>query len=523
MIIDGRSIRRDAVVRADVCIVGAGAAGITLARDLAGQPFKVVILESGGLQPDGATQALYRGGNVGLPYHPLEAARLRYFGGTTNHWEGECRPLEDIDFEARPGIPHSGWPFPRSTLLPFYQRAHVVCQLGPPSYDVERWETAAEPRLPTDETRVVTRILQHSPPTRFGPVYLDALRAVRNVDVHLHANVVELETTSNARTVTRARVRILEGDGYVVASRLFILAAGGIENARLLLLSRRVHEGGLGNGHDLVGRFFMEHHEVAAGRFLPTDAALRAELYRPPHVIATRPNVRVRGVLTLADDVLRREQLLNFQCEMELAEAEAPASSSVESLRRLLRALRTREAREDLVQHLWSVVTDLAGAATGAGRRSRAPLFELRHVSEQAPNPQSRVTLSDERDALGLNRCQLDWRLTALDRRSVIRGEELIGVELARAGLGRVRLSVADDGRPWEILGQSHHMGTTRMHADPKQGVVDDQCRVHGVSNLFIAGSSVFPTSGSGHPTFTIVALALRLAGHVKRLMGARA
>jgi choline dehydrogenase-like flavoprotein len=262
-----------------VCIVGAGAAGITLARECIKQPFRVCLLESGGLDYNEDIQSLYQGENTGLPYYPLDASRLRYFGGTTNHWAGMCRPLDDIDFAARAWIPYSGWPFGRSHLDPFYARAHLICQLGSFTYDTGAWETPDTPRFPLSSDRVMTKITQQSPPTRFGQVYQDEIVRADNVITYLHANAVEVETADTAQTVTRLRVACLQGPQFWVAARQFILATGAIENARLLLLSNKAQSAGLGNQNDLVGRFFMEHPSFESGALLPSAAHLATALH----------------------------------------------------------------------------------------------------------------------------------------------------------------------------------------------------------------------------------------------------
>ena len=524
MFIDARTLTENTIIETEVCIVGAGAAGITLAREFIGQPFRVCLLESGGLEFDEDTQSLYEGENVGLPY-ALGAERLRYFGGTTNHWGGYCRPLDEIDFEPRDWIPHSGWPFGKSHLVPFYERAQSICQLGPFVYDVEAWETKNTPRLPFTGDRVITKIFQLSPPTRYGKVYRDEIAGAGNISTYLYANVVDIETNSNAQSVTRLRVTTLEGNKFLVSAKLFILAAGGIENPRLLLLSNKVQSDGLGNQHDLVGRFFMQHQELETSQFLPSNPDIPAELYSP-HMVDKEPvRGRIMAILTLSADTMRREKLVNFTSELQ--PVWQVKSKGVASFLHLRKAIRRGDVPDDFWQHLRNVIADIDDIAIAAYRKffgipiEGRPMVLLRLVnaSETAPNPDSRVTLSTERDRLGKNRVRLDWRLSAIDRRSIRRGYEIIGQEVGRAGLGRLKMTLDDDDSAWDFWGQAHHMGTTRMHVDPKKGVVNENCQVHGISNLFIAGSSVFPTSSSATPTLTIVALAVRLADQVKNLL----
>ncbi len=519
MLRDARAVPSGTVLDTEVCMVGAGAAGITLARALADQPFRVCLLESGGLRPDPQTQSLYTGENVGVPYQPLDRVRSSVLGGTTDRWAGTCRPLDEIDFEARAWVPHSGWPFSAGHLRPYYERAHAVCQLGPFTYDRRSWEEGrSSSALPLASDRVVTTIFQFSPPTRFGRVYRDDLARASNVTVYLHANAVELETDPVGTAVTRLRVACLGGGSFSVASRCFILAAGGIENVRLLLLSDAVQPRGLGNQHDLVGRFFMEHPHPDCGIFVPSQP-----LPATAHATHTVRGTRIRRALTLAPEILRREELLG--CSLLL---QPLVPRAVMAWRHLWGAARSRL----LSEHDWHRVLDVGvawrarldrgGLVSGLGaRRARASPLRLLARAEQAPNPESRVTLASERDALGRRRARLDWRLSAMDTRSMRRALEIIRQEIAIAGLGQVEITLkADEAlRSEPLRGGAHHMGTTRMHEDPRRGVVDRHGRVHGISNLYIAGSSVFPTVGYANPTLTIVAMAIRLADHVKSLV----
>lgn len=518
MLIDARSVPEDKIIETDICIVGAGAAGLTLAKEFIGQPFRVCVLEGGGLEPDPDSQALYKGENIGLPYS-LEATRLRFFGGTTNHWAGYCRPLDEIDFQARDWIPYSGWPFDRSHLDSFYKRAQSICQLGPYNYDLGFWyDPKSKPALPFAGDKVVTTIFQHSPPTRFGNVYGNEVIGAENIKVYLHANVVNIETTRPAQRVTRLRVACVQGPRFWVSAKIFILAAGGIENARLLLLSSSVQPSGLGNQNDLVGRFFMEHLVLFEGELLPSNPQSNVGLYlRHEHPVHKVP---ITGALTLSAETLRHERLVNFSAFLR-----PTWGKGVESLKGLISGLRQRNYG-DFVEHLGKVISEIDGVAVAAfGRVFKGgypiELLVLENETEQAPNPASRITLATERDSLGKNRVRLNWQLSAIDKRTIWRAHEIIGRELGRAGTGRLRVTLdhGDGTAIPSLAGGFHHMGTTRMHVDPRKGVVNEKCRVHGVSNLFIAGSSVFPTSGHATPTLTIVALGLRLADQVKEML----
>jgi choline dehydrogenase-like flavoprotein len=568
MFVDARTIPEGQVLETDICIIGGGAAGITLARELAGHPYRVSLLESGGLEPDADTQALATGENIGLPYFPLVSTRLRLFGGTTNHWGGTCRPLGDIDFEPRAGIPYSGWPLRYADLQPYYVRAQSICQIPSPEWDLSYWEQRDTRRpFPVAGKKVVNRVAQvvQGAQRSWGKVYRAEVEQAANVITYLHANVTEIETDEPARSVAAVRVACLSGNTFTVQARLFVLAVGGIENARLLLLSNKRHPAGLGNQHDLVGRFFMEHPRFDAGKIIPADPRVLTGFYETHGV----GNTSIKGYLALTDDTLRDEQLVDIQVALSPVYAsfyqEALESSAATSLEYMLRKAEHGEQPDDFAKHLANVMADMmswqqyfvptapfpvpkphvVGKLLRAKREEREqliaefwgdtalvayekllgsePVDHIRVITriDPAPNPDSRITLGPERDQLGQPRAQLDWRLSPIDKRSVRRTLEIVGAEVGRAGLGRLQIGLDDDDTTWpaDTHGGWHHIGTTRMSDDPTKGVVDANCQVHGISNLFIAGSSVFPTAGSGTPTLTLVSLALRLADHIKERM----
>jgi choline dehydrogenase-like flavoprotein len=514
--------RRD--LETDLCVIGGGAAGITLARSLAGTPIDVLLLESGGLEQDPVGQALYRGESVGLlPSSALEACRLRYFGGTTNHWGGWCAPLEGTDFERRTWVPASGWPIERRELERYYESAQQLCGLARFDYDTRSWFSAS-PGLPDfAPEKVVTRMWQISdPPVRFGSRYRDELERAGNVTTVLGANVSRLETTGNGRLVSTARIQTLTGRSQVVRARRFVLACGAIENARLLLLSDGVERDGVGNRRGLVGRFFMQHPHVPTATIHATGPRELASAFRR----RDREGVGLRPCLCPGVAAQRRERILG--CSMSL-EHELDRESGYVAVREIGRSLRDGEVPDTFGADVLDVLADLGGAAESLGDGIRGEFeppvsgVSVYTRSEQAPDPDSRISLGERRDALGAREVEMDWRLSELDRRTIRVAHRLLAEELGRLGLGQVQLAEwlgREDGEgpswPDALHSGCHHMGTTRMADDPGRGVVDSDARVHGVANLYIAGSSVFPTSGWANPTLTLVALTLRLAEHLR-------
>lgn len=550
MFIDARILPEDTVVETEVCIIGAGPAGITLAREFIGQNFQVCLLESGGTKPDQDIQALSQGEVVEELPQDLGEARYRQFGGAANRWNDRTGqkhysvrllPLDKIDFEKRDWLPYSGWPFGKSHLDPFYERAQYLCRLRPFAYDAEDWEDEQTPPLPFAGDRINTTMYQFGPRNVFTHELRSEINRSSNITTYLNTNVVEFETNDSAETVNRVRVGCLQGNKFWVAAKVFILATGGIENARLLLLSDKTQNVGLGNQNDLVGRFFMEHPNFRLGMFTPSNPQIfnSTALYD----LHWANNIIVMGKLTLTEEVLRRERLLNSSLLL-FPKPKAYESKAIKSLKTLLSSSRRAKLPKDALNHLSNVVSGIddtvnfiAGKAfklkefsytrTQGGwsrlksKERKFSSFEVRACTEQAPSPDIRVTLGSECDRLGLRKIQpIRWHWSEIEINSILRLQQIFKAEIAHARLGQFQswLELGEGTKP-QCVGGNHHMGTTRMHIDPKQGVVDENCRVHGVANLFIAGSSVFPTGGDANPTLTIIALAIRLADQVKKVM----
>ncbi|WP_448190946.1 GMC oxidoreductase [Azospirillum sp. sgz301742] len=541
MIVDARSLPNGAALDADICIVGAGAAGLTIARSMIGTPWKVALLESGGFDVDGRTQMLYAGANVGLPYERLSTARSRYFGGSTNCWGGFCRPFDPIDLEARPWVPHSGWPFGIEELTPYYDRAHAVLGLGHTAYTHPYWEQHLRPEgiglLPVDDDDVENRIAQICRQPRMSISSDRLIKDAANVTCYLNANVLEFQTNDVAAVVQRVQCATLSGTRFSVDARLFVLCCGGIENARLLLLSNKVQSAGLGNEHDLVGRYFTDHPRIKSTAIRLSDQKHHRRLYDMTLALSRRrmniAHLPITAAMSPTSAAQRKLGLVNSRTYL-VAQYHGEASDGFRALHdvRMLLSNRRKFGTTDgntaavLREALPRIATHLPNLAYAlfdnlANPEWVARTFVLETIMEPLPNPDSRVTLGTERDELGLNQSHVDWRLTAQDRENYLRTHDLIHSALARRGLIVPAASPVDaaDAWPERIAWCWHHMGTTRMHEDPKQGVVDARCRVHGIHNLYIGGSSTFPTMGSDHPTINLVALALRLSDELAARM----
>jgi choline dehydrogenase-like flavoprotein len=518
------------VLDADLCIVGAGAAGITIARALEGRGLDIVLLESGTFETEEPTQALYQGAVVGEPLRSgwndltLDQVRLRYFGGTTNHWAGFCRPLERIDFERRPQLAVSGWPIDLDVLAPWYEQAVSVIRLASPRFDLDWWTEEHEippPLLDGDD--VSTSLFQIHYPFSFGAAYRREMEEATDVQLILRANATQVVVAPESDRVEAIDVAGLDGRTAQVRARAFVVALGGIETPRLLLASNEVRERGLGNEHDLVGRHFTEHLQTMAA-FAVLDMAPDAlQLYTGQDVEAPHPDdpdnrMAVKGALTLPYDVVAGQELLGFEAQL-LTTPPAPGSPEYAN---------------------GITIDEVRALSAGVSGTADQTVAYMQVTAEQQLDPESRVLLGSERDALGMPKVDLDWRHSTLDRQSIVTGLQHVATALGRRGLGRVQLALGaiqpneerDPGS--SVLGAYavdassidlesfpigigyHHMCTARMADAPGEGVVDRDCRVHELGNLYLAGSSVFATGGTATPTFTITALALRLADHLR-------
>lgn len=480
MILDARSLPDGSELDADLCIIGGGPAGLVIARELAGTGPRILLVESGGRASEDGAQRLATIRESESDLKPHDDTRWRQLGGTPHIWHRAADhwaryvPLTPLDFEERDWVPNSGWPFTVEEIDSYLPRALATCGVHEPSYRVEDWESAEAPRLPLDPSRFETAIETFGPPEPFTERYPNELAEAPDVTLLTNATAVALEEQDGGPAVQRARLVCFGGARHAVTAKRFVLATGAIENARLLLLSNGRQAAGIGNARDLVGRYLMEHAKVHAGILTAADPALmdRVALYD----VRTVRGSQIGSKLTLSAEAQRKERLL--------------ASAA-----RLIRGGGIR----------WSRVP--------AGE----PAFDVELQTELVPDPANRITLLEhDRDDLGLPLASLRWRWSDGERASVRRTEALLAEELARAGIGTLA-TPPPEAQPELTSPSSHQMGTTRMHRDPARGVVDATGRVHGVPNLWIAGASVFPTSGYANPTLTIVALALRLADELGR------
>lgn len=526
MILDARQQADASTVTTDVCIVGAGPAGIAMALELQGSGVRVLLLEAGGRTEAKDEQRMARGESVGLPYFPLDKARIRAFAGSSNHWREwsgmRARPFDPLDFEARPDVGRDGWPLDRATLDPHYRRAQELCDLGPFDYRTDTWSDDAAAPLDLDGDVAETVTFQVAALGAF-PARWSAIEADEDTTLLLHAHVVEIVTDGDGGRTEHLDVSAGPGHRFSVQATVFVLACGGLENPRLMLASRSSRDHGVGNERDVVGRYFMEHPHVNTGVVVPLAGPIDTGLYERRITDGTDTISMVK----LTDDVLRREGLLTSAWSL-VPTSSAKVSPTGQALVGLKESVSHRSVLPGTVGRLRSLLgdpraaVDVAAQVVGLRRKAPNDLVQLSMMSEQVPNPSSRVMLSERRDRFGSPLTKLDWRLSDLDHHTIARTQTLLGDAFEAAGIGRIEQRYQEGDHPPIMNGGYHMMGATRMHENPAKGVVDPDCRVHGVENLYVTGMSVFPTAGFANPTLTVVALAVRLAAHLRKVMAAR-
>jgi choline dehydrogenase-like flavoprotein len=561
MIVDARDQSVALDHETPIAIVGAGAAGITLALAFAEKGIRCLVLEAGGERLDHTAQKFYRAASISPHDHgPVHQGRRRVLGGTTAIWGGRCIPFDPIDFEDRRWIPYARWPVTYEDVARYYPKALELCQAGPALFQAGEALPGSSPMLVDGVTSadvILDRIERFSEPTHFGRRYRERLAASREVTVLLHANALEITVDASNGRVSGVLAATTKGRRLKVSAKKVIVANGALETARLLLASRSVCLTGVGNAAGLVGRFYQSHFEGGVGEIQfhgkPWDS--RFDYERSPE------NVYCRRYIWLSPTAQRRDHLGGLVVRPHHRKIADPAhGSAVLSAMYLVKDLIAPEYGRPMssaaeraatahaaatraaiyVRHLTNIVRGspalTAFAVDWIRRRTLAtrklPSVVLRNASnryvldinaEQIPNPDSRVYLSSENDALGMPRLHIDWRTTPLDREMVARGLRVLQAAFADGSRQPARngATITFDDQTFERqVGAltrvgGHHIGTARMGRSRDEGVVNADGEAFDIRGLFIAGAATFPTSGFANPTLVIVALALRLADHL--------
>ncbi len=549
MFIDGRQIASGSALETEVCIIGGGPAGIAIARELAGTPISVILVETGGWRSSKSTQSLNEAELVSSRHPPPEMYRERRFGGSSAIWGGRCVPLTRSDFEPRSHVADSGWPISYDELLPYYSRALTYCEAGEFAFDPGCLREAGPIIEGLASPEIAVGLERFSPPTDFGRRFKSDLLRSPTHKILLESTCVRLSSSESGRIAEAIECATIAGNRFRICAKYIVVAAGGLESARLLAASNDRFPAGFANSSGALGRYYMSHLEgtlghlkVGPGRNVIWDFA------------RTSDGVYAKHHIRLSDELQQRRQLRNMIFRLHHANPMDPrhgdpvlslmyvakrfvlpeyrrkiTTVELEVLDRLPkgRALFTRHLA-NIASHPWPLLRFMSSWVYKRHARyrripyvalySKHGVYPLDYNAEQTPLYDSRISLTHDKDRFGVPKLRIDWRVCPEDLASIAASYRQMRVSLAST---RVAAVTYDDDALDESVKQvvavgGHHIGTARMSSDPKRGVVDPQCRTHDVENLYMAGSAVFPTSGSANPTLTIVALAIRIADQLK-------
>lgn len=551
MLIDLNQIPQDTGLEADICIVGAGAAGIAIALELETSGHSVLVIESGGFKADKFTRTLNEG-EVGNPrlHSPVDHYRQRGLGGSTQIWGGRCMPFDPIDFEDRDYFPNAQWPIKFKDLAAYYPAANLLCEAG----EFEYLATNCKEFKKSDmiqgfkSAHFTTHTLERfSCPTNFGTRYRRRLEQADNITLVLHANLQKILFSENSTTVCSIAIQSLQGLRATVKAQLFVLATGGLEVPRILLNCNETQRNGIGNQHDLVGRNYMCH---LAGTIGELNLSAPSE-----HIIhgyeISEEGIYCRRRFALSALAQRKYKLGNFVARLHHPKIANPEhGNSVLSMLYLGGWAIPYEYRKRLYeneginfQRLIGHMKNLASAPHEvtafcyhlfrdrylAERKfpsliihPKKPIFSLDFHAEQAPNPNSRITLTQATDQLGMRQLRVDWTYSNIDIETIRTSLSILAADFKDSAVGELKFdpeSVELEATRYGAYG-GHHIGTTRMGHSTRDSVVNSDCRIHSTDNLYIASASIFPTSSQANPTLTLVAIALRLSDHLTKRLG---
>jgi choline dehydrogenase-like flavoprotein len=499
----------------DVCVVGGGVIGLVTAWALAQSQLRVIVIEAGGLRDEWRSQSLYDTGEfTGLKNNGVADGRFRVYGGTGTRWTAQLAPAEPAELTAWPIKPHD--------LEPYYVKIGEMLGLGDTPFDAGCYKILNRQPLDFDDDIFSVRFSKGLPwkKRNIGRYLKKAFEKSRDTTVLLHANAVEIILDEeDVSLVSAIRIRSYDGRERLITANDYILAAGAIEISRLLLASRNRMPQGVGNRYDNVGRWFMDHVCVRAGYIVPSDRKKLLQGIRPVYVSNVLHTPRFELTKTQSGCCTAFAQIV----------FEAHPDSAFSKLRALFHDIQREGGKAVSRRPFWSILSDMPDVMAGfvaytvLGLRPiparSTPVVLL--VCEQPPRRESRIFLADAIDAIGLPKIRVHWLVGGEEKTTLLALARLFEQQLIRSKSGAIQwfgsFNPAGAAFPAEWAGWYHHIGGARMSVSPTDGVVDSDCRVHGVSNLYIVGSAVFPTSCCSFPTFTSMALALRLVAKLDR------
>ena len=514
MILDSESWAQEKLHYADYVVIGGGAAGVALALELSKSSAKIVLVEGGELEFSEISQDIYKG-TCDLRQLPpgLAGSRLRFLGGSTNCWAGGCAELDELDFDQRDWVANSGWPINKSDLHGYYERAARFL-----SIDLKSVESPEGVNGILGLEGFDLRSLSYTNKVRFNSEFSGAIKKQKNLSVFINANLTHIKRESSG-IVNSITIESYGGVKSLIKSRVFVLACGGIENARILLNSGLKSGVAIGNGNGLVGKYFCEHPIAPCATFVPANMT-ESKFDYDTDIFHSKLGAITIPFYKLPDKLQRQYKTLNgaiqFQSqELELTAAEISAWSAFQYYKGFSEVRPSIHDVLNIATNPLSVLDAYMSRKGISGGR-----IAMRFQIEQEPRAENCVTLSDKKDRFGQQRVNLHYDFGDIERRTIDVLTSYAAYSLQNLRLGTLRLDkqLYDDPvhLPIDLRGGQHHCGTTRMGSSSNVGVVDTNLRVFDCQNLYIVGSSVFPTNGWANPTFTIIALAIRLADHLR-------
>lgn len=452
----------------DICIVGAGAAGITIANKLGKNGLKIALCEAGSEEYTEESQDNYKGEITGDHYFDLDIARLRYLGGTTNHWNGWCRSFEPVDFDRGYLGNEYKWPISYNELFKFRKEACDILEIAN-DFDFNK----------TENNYVKKIKFQFSPPVRFKDKYQFDLKKSSNISLLLNANLEDISGDHN--TINYAYFKSYTNKKIKIKASRFIFAMGGIENSRFLLWFAKKYQTKYFDDNTPIGKYWMEHPHFNLGSALVEKSVTNHPYY------------------SLTANTQKQAKILN--CGFRINKI--TSSNTTKGMIKELLCVAPRVGQK---------IAELASKNIVCG----ATFFA---AWEQSANISNTITLSNKKDKFGIPRVKLKWQKNSFDRENIKKSVSIFNSWLLEKNLGRIQLNkwiLKDLDYPInDELGGYHHMGGTRMSSNSKLGVVDKNCKVYGSKNLYMAGSSIFTTGGHNNPTLPIVQFSLRLSEHL--------
>jgi choline dehydrogenase-like flavoprotein len=519
MILDGSRKTLEPDQRYDVCIIGAGVAGITLANELRSVFDQVILVEAGSreylqeVQDTCAPETLHH--MIPDPTY----SRLKMLGGSSNHWQNNTSPFTPLDFQRRDWIKNSGWPISYHDLAPYYPKAAEYCGVGNDGYSTAYWLNTLNGEDVVRESNIVlTQVSKHSnPPIRFFEAYGKELVDSDHVTVLINSYLTDMTFDASAKKIVSIETKSVNGHQNKINAKAFVLCLGGLDNPRILLAMNQKYDNRIGNQGDSVGRYFMEHPTPRAAHLFTTNDL--PGFYEGGH----HGNRRIGVYFSLSEDALLTNYCTNLRIPLNPS-TDYMMSDGISSFHILKEDLGNGSWPDNFGTHISHLISNFDDVIEAISRKSfgkelfesanEIAGFEMPMMMEQTPNRDNRITLGSIKDKFGLPRINIQWALSESDKNMVWKSLEVVAREFGALSIGRLQLLRERASRLWgDQLGFSdHHMGTTRMAEHPGLGVVDKDQRVFGTQNLYVSGSSIFATGSHVPPTLTIAAFSIRLA-----------